>query len=103
MAQMNAHIQSKATENGYTFFKLSALYDLPKGSLDLYSVLFSSNQFGANISLDGVHPSAKGQEVLAGAAVNARDQRALQARHSIATYRDRAVFAFAGIVQLTRT
>jgi lysophospholipase L1-like esterase len=71
MAQMNAHIQSKATQNGYAYFTLGSLYDLSKGSLDMYNVLFSSSPFGSNFSLDGVHPSAKGQGILAGAAVQA--------------------------------
>jgi lysophospholipase L1-like esterase len=71
MAQMNAHIQTRATQNGYAFFKMAALYDLPKGSLNLYNVLFSKTPFGPNISLDGVHPSAQGQTILANAAVQA--------------------------------
>ena len=75
MAQINTHIQSKATENGYAYFALSALYDLPKPSLNMYNVLFSNTPFGANMSLDGVHPSAQGQSILATAAaqsINAR-------------------------------
>jgi hypothetical protein len=71
MAQINGHIQAKATENGYAYFALSSLYDLPKPSLNMYNVLFSSTPFGANISLDGVHPSAQGQGILATAAVQA--------------------------------
>lgn len=71
MAQMNSHIQAKATQRGYAFFKLAALYDLPKGSLSMYNVLFSSNPFGSSFSLDGVHPSAQGQAILADAAVQA--------------------------------
>jgi hypothetical protein len=75
MAAINTHIRSTANENGYAFFQLGALYDLPKGSLDLYDVLFSSTPFGENISLDGVHPSAKGQAILANAAVQAINSR----------------------------
>jgi hypothetical protein len=75
MAQMNVHIQAKANENGYAFFKMAALYDLPKGSLNLYNVLFSKTPFGPNISLDGVHPSAQGQTILANAAVQAINAR----------------------------
>ena len=75
MAQMNAHIQAKATANGYAYFTIGSLYDLPKGSLDMYNVLFSSSPFGANFSLDGVHPSAKGQGILADAAVQAINSR----------------------------
>jgi hypothetical protein len=71
MAQINAHIQAKATENGYAYFALSALYDLPKINFDMYKVLFSNDPFGPNISLDGVHPSPRGQGILAGAAVQA--------------------------------
>ena len=75
MAQINAHIQAKAAENGYAYFALSSLYDLPKVNFDLYSVMFSSAPFGPNISLDGVHPTAKGQAILANAAVQAINAR----------------------------
>ena len=75
LAQMNAHIEAKANENGYAFFKLAALYDLPKGSLNLYDVLFSKNPFGPYISLDGVHPSPAGQTILANAAAQAINAR----------------------------
>lgn len=71
MAQMNSHIQQVAAGNGYAYFSLGALYDLPKPSLNLSSVLFSSAPFGSNISLDGVHPSSAGQTILANAAISA--------------------------------
>ena len=71
MAQMNARMQAKASENGWAYFSLDAVYGLPKPSLDLVKILFSSAPFGTNISLDGVHPSAAGQSVLATAAVQA--------------------------------
>jgi len=71
MAQMNAHMQARATENGWAYFSLDALYGLPKPSLSLTNILFSSTPFGSNISLDGVHPSAAGQSILATAAVQA--------------------------------
>lgn len=75
MAQMNAHMEAKANENGYAFFKLAALYDLPKINLNLVDVIFSNSPFGPNISLDGVHPSAQGQTILANAAVQAINAR----------------------------
>jgi hypothetical protein len=75
MAQMNAHIEAKANENGYAFFKLAALYDLPKINFNLVDVIFSNSPFGPNISLDGVHPSAQGQAILANAAVQAINAR----------------------------
>ena len=71
MKQMNEHIQLRANENGYAFFKLAALYDLPKINFNLVDVLFSNSPFGPNISLDGVHPSPQGQTILANAALQA--------------------------------
>jgi hypothetical protein len=71
MAQMNAHMQSVASANGWAYFSLSSLYDLPKAGFRVSDLLFSNKPFGANISLDGVHPSAQGQAILADAAVKA--------------------------------
>jgi hypothetical protein len=79
MAEINAHVQARAAERGYAYFALSALYDLPKPALNMYDVLFSSTPFGADISLDGVHPSARGQARLADAA-----RLALNARYGTA-------------------
>jgi hypothetical protein len=79
MAQMNAHIQAKASENGYAYFSLESVYGLPKPRFSLVDVLFSNAPFGPYISLDGVHPSAQGQGILAGAAV-----QAINARYSTA-------------------
>src|SRR5215218_1925071 len=75
MAQINARIQTIANENGYAYFSLSALYDLPKINFDMYHVMFSDTPFGAHMSLDGVHPSAQGQTILANAAVQAINAR----------------------------
>jgi hypothetical protein len=71
MAQMNAHIQAEAAENGYAYFSLDAVYALPKPSFNLVNVLFSDSPFGPYISLDGVHPSTAGQSLLAAAAIQA--------------------------------
>lgn len=71
MAQMNAHIQAEAAENGYAYFSLDAVYALPKPSFNLVNVLFSDSPFGPYISLDGVHPSTAGQSLLAAAATQA--------------------------------
>lgn len=75
MAQLNTHIQAKASENGYAYFSLDAVYGLPKPSFSIVNVLFSNTPFGPNISLDGVHPSAQGQGILAVAAVQAINAR----------------------------
>jgi len=79
MGQMNARTRAKATENGYAYFSLDAVYGLPKPSLSLTSILFSSAPFGSNISLDGVHPSAAGQSILATAAA-----KAISAKYGVA-------------------
>jgi len=44
---------------------------LPKPSFRVTDLLFSNQPFGPYMSLDGVHPSAAGQSLLATAAVNA--------------------------------
>ena len=71
MAQINAHIQAEAQQYGYAYFSLAALYDLPKPSFSVSNLLFSNTPFGQYISLDGVHPSAQGQALLAAAAAQA--------------------------------
>ena len=71
MAQINAHIQTEAQQYGYAYFSLASLYDLPKPSFSVSNLLFSNTPFGQYISLDGVHPSAQGQALLAAAAAQA--------------------------------
>lgn len=75
MAQMNAHILARANENGYAFFTFSVVYDQPKARFSIYDVLFSSAPFGPVMSLDGVHPNARGQAILADAAAQAISAR----------------------------
>jgi hypothetical protein len=79
MAQMNARMQAKAREHGYAYFSLDAVYGLPKPSLSLTNILFSRTPFGSSISLDGVHPSAAGQSILATAAA-----KAISAKYGVA-------------------
>jgi hypothetical protein len=71
MAQMNLHMQTKAAEKGYAYFSLDAVYGLAKPRFSVLDLLFSNAPFGASISLDGVHPSSQGQELLATAAAQA--------------------------------
>ena len=68
--QMNTFITSQATANGYATFSLGALYDTAKDGVtfDLATILTSPTPFGAKMSLDGIHPSAAGQQVLMAAA-----------------------------------
>jgi lysophospholipase L1-like esterase len=72
-AQMSDEIEARAAENGYASFSLDALYAESKEGVqfDLESFLKSPTPYGELISLDGVHPSAKGQSVLARAARHA--------------------------------
>ncbi|HZJ01780.1 MAG TPA: SGNH/GDSL hydrolase family protein, partial [Gemmatimonadaceae bacterium] len=67
---MNAFINAKATENGYAAFSLGVLYDTAKDGVafDVNTILTSTTPFGPNISLDSVHPSAAGNQILAAAA-----------------------------------
>ena len=71
--QMSALIQAKADQNGYAVFSLDALYAKSKDDVpfDLNAFLTSSTPYGPTISLDGVHPSAEGQKILAKAASKA--------------------------------
>ena len=71
MARMNAHMRAKAAEHGFAYFDLDAVYGLPKPAFKVADLLLSKTPFGPNISLDGVHPSAAGQALLATAAARA--------------------------------
>ncbi len=70
VAGMNAFINAKASENGYATFSLGVLYDTSKDGVafDINTILTSNTPFGPNISLDSVHPSLAGNQILAAAA-----------------------------------
>jgi lysophospholipase L1-like esterase len=70
VAQMNSFILAQAAANGYATFSLGTVYDNAKSGVgfDLASILTVPSPFGAKISLDAVHPSEDGQDVLAAAA-----------------------------------
>ena len=72
-AQMTAEIERHAAENGYATFALGELYNIAKEGVpfDLQQYLTSPTPYGELISLDGVHPTAKGAAVLARAAAKA--------------------------------
>jgi lysophospholipase L1-like esterase len=69
-SEMSDEIERLAAENGYATFSLGALYDRSKDDVpfELESYLRSATPYGELIGLDGVHPNAKGQTVLARAA-----------------------------------
>ena len=68
--QMNTFITAQATANGYATFSLGALYDTAKDGVtfDLTTILTSQTPFGPKMSLDGIHPSLAGQQLLMAAA-----------------------------------
>jgi hypothetical protein len=73
MAQMDAFIAQQAASRGYAYFRLQAVYGAP-GARPPYSSLAqmtSQQPYGPYVSLDGLHPSAAGQALLAEAAAAA--------------------------------
>jgi hypothetical protein len=68
LAQMTAYVRAQATARGFAYASLAALFDFPDLKPATYSVvshLTSSRPFGLYTSLDGVHPSAAGNVLLA--------------------------------------
>jgi lysophospholipase L1-like esterase len=72
-AALTTYIKGKATANGYAYAELGALYNTAKDGrpFNADSLLKSAAPYGPNISLDGVHPTAAGQRIIARAAANA--------------------------------
>ena len=77
LAGMNAFIATQAEARRFAHFELEALYgraDL-KPPFSSLAFMTSSTPYGPYISLDGLHPSALGAQVLAEAAVVAVEAR----------------------------
>jgi lysophospholipase L1-like esterase len=77
MAQMTAHIRAEADSAGFAYAELEALYGRPdiKEPFSVVKLMTSAKPYGAYISLDGIHPSAEGQRIIAEAAARALDRR----------------------------
>ena len=77
VAQMNAALQAEAQARGYAFMSLDALYGAPgvRVPLNVVALVTSPTPFGPFMSLDGLHPSAAGQTLLAQAAAQALNAR----------------------------
>ena len=77
MAQMNAHIRSEAARIGWAYAELEALYGVAnvKAPYSVVQQMTSAQPYGALFSLDGMHPSAAGQRVIAEAVADALDAR----------------------------
>ena len=77
LARMNAYVASQATARRLAHFELEVLYgreDL-KPAFSSLAVMTSATPYGLYISLDGLHPSALGAQVLAETAVVAVEAR----------------------------
>jgi GDSL-like lipase/acylhydrolase family protein len=74
MHAMTTHIQAEAARRGFAYFALGTLYDrddIKTPTFSIAATLLSANPFGDYFSLDGLHPSALGQTILARAAARA--------------------------------
>lgn len=73
VTQMNATIQAEAAARGWAYFSLDALYAAPgvRTPLNVVALMTSAVPFGPFMSLDGIHPNAAGQAVIAAAAAEA--------------------------------
>ncbi len=73
LAQMNAVIADEAAERGFAYFSLDALYAHPlaRPPFSVLAMMGTPTPFGPLLSLDGIHPSAAGNAVLAQAAAAA--------------------------------
>ena len=76
--QMNAHIQSAATAHSWAYLDLErlagSLSSSAKTPFSLSKFLGCTRPFGQYISLDGIHPTADGQQEIANAAATALNQ-----------------------------
>lgn len=77
VARMNAVIAGEASARGWAYFTLDALYAAPgvRTPLDVVALMTSAQPFGPFMGLDGVHPNAAGQQLIAEAAAQALNQR----------------------------
>ena len=77
LAQMNTFIAVLAEQVGYARFDLEALYGMPalKPRFNVVQLMTTATPYTSYMSLDGFHPSALGQNVLARAAAAAINKR----------------------------
>jgi hypothetical protein len=72
--QMNTHISAQATAHSWSYFDFNgalAKFVAAKGHFSLNAFLTCTRPFGQYVSLDGVHPTADGQQEIANAAADA--------------------------------
>jgi lysophospholipase L1-like esterase len=73
ITEMDAFIQGEAARRGYAYSRLGALYSDAnvKGPFHAAAMMTTAQPYGPLIGLDGIHPSAAGQAVLADDAARA--------------------------------
>jgi hypothetical protein len=73
VTQMNAAIQGEAQARGFAFFSLDAFFAAPgvRTPLNVVALFTTAQPFGPYMSLDGLHPNAAGQAIIAQAAAQA--------------------------------
>jgi len=76
--QMNTHISDLASQHGWAFLDLNtalASFVAVKSHFSLSAFLSCTRPFGQYTSLDGIHPTADGQQLIANAAADALNSR----------------------------
>ena len=76
LAAMNEVIREEASTRGFAYFPLGALYDevVTKAPFNAITLMTSAQPYGPYVSLDGIHPTAEGQRILAEAAARALNE-----------------------------
>ncbi len=77
LAAMNAHISATAQRIGFAYMALESLYGRTdvKPTYSTVALMTTGTPYGFATSLDGIHPSAAGHAILAGAAARAINAR----------------------------
>jgi lysophospholipase L1-like esterase len=75
LVQMSDHVRAQAAQRGYPYIELEVLYGIAKAPYSVVAQMTTATPYGPNISLDGLHPSAAGQTIIASAALQAIDSR----------------------------
>ena len=77
LAQMNAFIRAEAERIGFAHFELEELYGRSdiKPPFSVVALMTTAQPYGVYTSLDGIHPSAEGQRMIAEAAARAINRR----------------------------
>jgi hypothetical protein len=77
IGQMNAHIQAVATAHSWAYLDLNtalASFVAARAPFNLSRFLTCTRPFGQYISLDGIHPTPDGQQILANSAAGVLNQ-----------------------------